>query len=173
MFSRGIAEDLAAPDRQPGALTIFQYPNFKPDKPDNLRQMAVVSASDLALLRTDAGLIIKVTDPLLSDSVCSYRLNPSPVPGAAWGFDRRDSWKKRFVAGGMQILDEAEFPFMCRTDIRKYYPSIQLDLLQESLLMSGCDRQAVARIFAVLKFWRQFYGLGGLPIWPGGLRRSQ
>ncbi len=168
MFSRGIAEDLdaRAPDCPPGALTIFQYPNFKPDNPDNLRQMAVASASDLALLRADAGLIIKVTDPLLSDSVCSYRLNPSAIPGTAWDFDRRDSWKKRFVAGGMQILDEAEFPFMCRTDIRKYYPSIQLDLLQESLLMNGCDPQAVARIFAVLKFWRRFYGLGGLPIGP-------
>ena len=65
MFSRDIAEDLAdrVPDRLPGALTIFQYPNFKPDNPDNLRQMAVASASDLALLRADAGLIIKVTDP--------------------------------------------------------------------------------------------------------------
>lgn len=106
MFSRGIAEDLTAraPDRLPGALTIFQYPNFKPDNPDNLRQMAVVSVPDLALLRADAGLIIKITDPLLSDNVCSYRLNSSLIPGAAWGFDRRGSWKKRFLAGGMQIL---------------------------------------------------------------------
>jgi len=35
--------------------------------------MAVASAPDLALLRADAGLIIKVTDALLSDSVCSHR----------------------------------------------------------------------------------------------------
>ncbi len=48
----------------------------------------------------------------------------------------------------------------------QYYPSIQLDLLQEALLMNGCDPQAVGRIFAVLKFWQQFYGLGGLPIGP-------
>ena len=32
--------------------------------------------------------------------------------------------------------------------------------------MNGCDPQAVARIFAVLKFWQQFYSLGGLPIGP-------
>ena len=128
--------------------------------------MAVVSAPDLALLRADAGLTIKVTDALLSDSVCSYRLNRSPKRGTAWGFDRRNSWMDRFVAGGIEILDKAEFPFMCRTDISKYYPSIQIDLLQESLLMNGCDAQVVARIFAVLKFWQAFWGLNGLPIGP-------
>ena len=128
--------------------------------------MAVVSAPDLALLKANAGLIIKITDALLSDSVCSYRRNPSPIPGTAWGFDRRNSWKDRFLAGGMEILHEAEFPFMCRTDISKYYPSIQIDLLQESLLMNACDAQAVARIFAVLKFWQEFYDLNGLPIEP-------
>jgi Reverse transcriptase (RNA-dependent DNA polymerase) len=128
--------------------------------------MAVASASDLSLLRADAGLIIKVTDPMLSDSVCSYRLDPWPIPGSAWAFDRRNSWKDRFVAGGIEILDKAEFPFMCRTDIRKYYPSIQIDLVRESLLMKGCDAQAVARIFEVIKFWQEFHGLSGLPIGP-------
>jgi hypothetical protein len=128
--------------------------------------MAVVSAPDLALLRTNAGSIIKVTDALLSDSVCSYRLNPSPIPGTTWGFDRRNSWKDRFLAGGMQILRKSEFPFMCRTDISKYYPSIQIDLLEESLLMNDCDPQAVARLFAVLKFWQKFCALNGLPIGP-------
>jgi hypothetical protein len=43
----------------PGALTLFQFPNFKPDKPDNLRQIAVVGALDLALLRADAGSIVR------------------------------------------------------------------------------------------------------------------
>jgi hypothetical protein len=128
--------------------------------------MAVVSAPDLALLRADAGMIIKVTDALLSDSVCSYRLNRSPIRGTAWGFDRRNSWKNRFVAGGIEILDKAEFPFMCRTDISKYYPSIQIDLLQQSLSTNCCDPQAVARIFAILKFWQEFCALGGLPIGP-------
>jgi hypothetical protein len=128
--------------------------------------MAILSAPDLALLRADAGMIIRVTDALLSDSVCSYRLNRSPIRGSAWGFDRRNLWKDRFVAGGMEILDKAEFPFMCRTDISKYYPSIQIDLLHQSLLTNGCDAQAVARIFASLKFWQEFCLLNGLPIGP-------
>jgi hypothetical protein len=128
--------------------------------------MAVLSAPDLAILRADAGLIIKVTDALLSESVCSYRLNRSTIRGAAWGFDRRNSWKDRFVAGGMEILDKAASPFMCRTDISKYYPSIQIERLQQALLMKGCDARAVARIFASLKFWQAFCGLGGLPIGP-------
>ena len=72
--------------------------------------MAVVSAPDLALLRANAGLIIKVTDALLSDSVCSYRLNRSPMRGTAWDFDSRNPWKNRFIAGGIEILDKAEFP---------------------------------------------------------------
>jgi hypothetical protein len=119
--------------------------------------MAVAGASDLVLLRAETGLIIKVTDLLLPDSVSSYRLEPSPIPGTAWGFDRRNSWRDRFVAGGIEILDKAEFPFMCRTDIRKYYPSIQIDLVRESLLMKGCDAQAV-RICAIVKFWQEFHG---------------
>jgi Reverse transcriptase (RNA-dependent DNA polymerase) len=126
--------------------------------------MTVVNAPDLAFLRADAGLIIKVTDALFSDNVCSYRLNRSPMRGTAWGFDSRNPWKNRFVADGIEILDKAEFPFMCRTDVSKYYPSIQIDLLQESLLMNGCDGQVVARIFAVLKFWQAFWDLNGLPI---------
>jgi hypothetical protein len=65
--------------------------------------MAVVSAPDLALLRGDAGLIITVTDALLSDSVCLYRLNRSPMRGTAWGFDGQNSWKDRFIVGGIEI----------------------------------------------------------------------
>jgi Reverse transcriptase (RNA-dependent DNA polymerase) len=163
-----LAKDLSARavDRPPDALTFFQYPNFKPDKPDNLRQMAILSAPDLALLRAEAGAIIKVTDALLSDNVCSYRLNRPPIRGVAWGFEPRNSWKNRFLAGGIEILDKAEFPFMCRTDISKYYPSIQIDFLQQALLTNGCDARAVARIFAILKFWQDFCRLDGLPIGP-------
>jgi hypothetical protein len=163
-----LAKDLSARavDRTPDALTFFQYPNFKPDKPDNLRQMAILSAPDLALLRAEAGAIIKVTDALLSDNVCSYRLNRSTIRGVAWGFEQRNSWKNRFLAGGIEILDKAEFPFMCRTDISKYYPSIQIDLLQQALSTNGCDARAVARIFAILKFWQDFCRLDGLPIGP-------
>jgi hypothetical protein len=128
--------------------------------------MAILSAPDLALLRAEAGAIMKVTDALLSDDVCSYRLNRSPIRGAAWGFEQRNSWKNRFVAGGIEILDKAEFPFMCRTDISKYYPSIQIDLLQQALSTNGCDARAVARIFAILKFWQDFCRLDGLPIGP-------
>lgn len=144
----------------------MKYPNFKPDKPDNLRQIALLSAPDLALLRADAGVIVKVTDALLSDSVCSYRLNRSRIRGTAWGFDRANSWKDRFLAGGMEILDKGKFPFMCRTDISKYYPSIQIDLLHESLMINDCNPQVVTRIFANLKFWQEFCGLNGLPIGP-------
>jgi len=144
----------------------LKYPNFKPDKPDNLRQIALLSAPDLALLRADAGVIVKVTDALLSDSVCSYRLNRSRIRGTAWGFDRANSWKDRFLAGGMEILDKGKFPFMCRTDISKYYPSIQIDLLHESLMINDCNPQVVTRIFANLKFWQEFCGLNGLPIGP-------
>ena len=112
-------------------------------------------------------MIIKVTDELLSDNVCSYRLDRSPIRGAAWGFlERKKSWRNQFLAGGIEILDKAEFPFMCRTDIRKYYPSIQTDLLQQALLTNGCDARAVARIFAMLKFWQDFCRLDGLPIGP-------
>ena len=102
-----------------------------------------------------------------SDSVCSYRLNLVPMPGILHGALTAEIHGKIGLSrAAWEILDEGEFPFMCRTDISKYYRSIQIDLLQESLLMNGCDAEAVARVLAVVKFWQEFCGLHGLPIGP-------
>ena len=128
--------------------------------------MAIVSAADLAVLRTDGGSIAKVTDPAISDRVCSYRLAPSASPNAAWAFrPRKEAWIA-FKEGGISVLDRGDLPYMCRTDITKFYPSICISLLQELLLERRCNTVAVRRVIRILEFWRTTDGLTGLPIGP-------
>jgi hypothetical protein len=125
--------------------------------------MAVASTADLALLRTDGGRIGTVTDPAISNRVCSYRLAPSANSSNAWAF-RKDGWKA-FAAGGINILDQGDLPFMCRTDITKFYPSVRTDRLRELLLKRGCNAAAVRRVIGILESW-QTDALSGLPIGP-------
>ncbi|MFI5353210.1 MAG: RNA-directed DNA polymerase, partial [Candidatus Binatales bacterium] len=130
--------------------------------------MAIASAADLALLRVNCGLIAQVTDPVISDRVCSYRLAPSANSKKAWAFrSSKESWKS-FTTGGIAILERAERPFMCRTDVTKFYPSICLDLLRGALLKRGCDASVVRRVTRVLESWGTLDGLPGLPIGPEG-----
>ena len=65
--------------------------------------MAIASPADLALLRLYAGRIAEVTDKLISDRVCSYRIAPRYDPDAAWTF-REGGWMK-FLNEGVTILE--------------------------------------------------------------------
>jgi hypothetical protein len=128
--------------------------------------MAVASPADLTLLRSYAGRIAEVTDKLISDRVCSYRIAPLYDPDAAWTFRPR-GWM-RFINDGVTILDQGETPFMCRTDVTRFYESIRIDILEQMLYECECDRASVERIMGVLRFWRELHGRDGLPIGPEG-----
>lgn len=126
--------------------------------------MAIASAFDLAFLRTDCGSIGRVTDQAISDRVYSYRLADQDAH-AAWTFRPGNSWKS-FCASGITTLHRGEHTHMSKTDIANYYPTIQIDLLQELLLRQRCDPAAVNRVIRTLRFWRQRDNLQGLPIGP-------
>jgi hypothetical protein len=128
--------------------------------------MAIAGIRDSVLLRLDAGPIGELTDPAISDRVCSYRLTPLQGSDDAWAFRKRQEGWRLFTEGGIAILDKGALPFMCRTDVTKYYPSVELDLLRELLLRQGCYEKAVRRIDCCFKFWQRFCGLKGLPIGP-------
>lgn len=128
--------------------------------------MAVASAADLALLRLFAGRIAEVTDRLISERVYSYRITPNPDPDAPWKFRAR-AWMA-FVNEGLTILDRGDSPFMCRTDVTRFYESIRTETLERTLYASKCDRASVEQIVAKLRFWREKYGKDGLPIGPEG-----
>jgi hypothetical protein len=153
-------------NRPPRELTFFPYPNYGADAPKKVRTMAVASPADLTLLRLSAGRIAEVTDKLISDRVCSYRIAPRYDLDAAWAF-RTGGWMK-FLNEGVAILDQGDTPFMCRTDVTRFYESIRIDVLEQMLYERGCDRASVGRIIAALRFWRDLHGRDGLPIGPEG-----
>jgi hypothetical protein len=169
-FLKPVASDLllstSSGNYLPSPLTLFPYPNYNPKIPRKLRTMAIASFVDLVFLRIDAGKIAEVTDAAISDRVCSSRLAPSAGSDEAWAFrSGMDAWKS-FTQGGIEILDQGLLPFMCRTDITKFYPSIDLGLLRELLLERRCNAHAVKRILQTLEYWRTACGLTGLPIGP-------
>jgi hypothetical protein len=55
---------------------------------------------------------------------------------------------------------------MCRTDIKSYYPSVDIDRLQSVLKASRCLRPAAFLILKMLRQWQLRDGLRGLPIGP-------
>ena len=135
-------------------------------RPKKVRTMAVASPADLTLLRLSAGRIAEVTDKLISDRVCSYRIAPRYDPDAAWTF-RTGGWMK-FLNEGVTILEQGDTPFMCRTDVTRFYESIRIDILEQMLYQGECDDASVARIIGALRFWRELHGRDGLPIGPEG-----
>ncbi|HLW72240.1 MAG TPA: RNA-directed DNA polymerase [Candidatus Binataceae bacterium] len=170
MFAQSFASQLAkrASSREytPNTLTLFPYPNYHPQYPNKLRVMAVASVADLALLRVDGGRLARVTDPTISDRVYSYRISSFGDAASAWTFrSSKEAWRA-FTEAGISVLDDDTRPFMCRTDVTKFYPSIRFDLLEDLLLRCRCNHKIVRRLLRTLEFWRDQTGLRGLPIGP-------
>ncbi len=157
-FIDELPADLLA--REPNALSFFPYPNT----PTKLRPMAVIDVRDLLILRVAAGRIASATDPILSPRVHSYRLSKKP-PG--WCFRSPKKSHDRFRRAAAKELLEDGLGAMCRTDVKTYYPSVRLDLLQACLMNWECNPEAIAVIVGLLSHWQARDGLSGLPIGPG------
>lgn len=147
----------------------FEYPDPSlycfpfPNTPAKLRSLAMVCASDLVRLRAAAGRIIKVTDPLVSDRVFSHRLQNKNGDHGTWTFKKLKNAHRLFRSKAVTLLRDVHSRVMCRTDVKRYYASIQADLLEAALLSHGCDVAAVALIIRCLNLWHQG-ALVGLPI---------
>lgn len=143
--------------RAPDSVELFPYPKSK----KKLRQLALLTPQDLALLRFVAGSLIGRVDAVLSDAVYSYRLGQTkPV----WEFKTR-AWRD-FTRQGIKIIRSLQYAGMCRTAVTSYYPSISLEILQERLEQIGCNRSCIAFVMGALTAYnRQILGLG-LPIGP-------
>jgi hypothetical protein len=55
---------------------------------------------------------------------------------------------------------------MCQTDIHRFFPSINLEVMDRLLTKWGCDPSAVVYILEVLRYWHTWQQLQGLPIGP-------
>lgn len=146
-------------DREPHPLVLFPYPNG----PDKLRWFALVHPEDAVVLRAAAGRVAATTDPLLSSRACAYRLRTRPP---AWRFRSHKKAHERYRRMAVRLLREGQASAMCSTDVRRYYPSIDLGLLASSLAGCGCDPLAVSLLQRLLDRWQDRDGLPGLPVGP-------
>jgi hypothetical protein len=115
------------------------------------------------MLRTAIGRIIEKTDSLISNRVFSYRLAPvrRDLP---WRFkSSKESWYG-FRDRTVELLKTNRYKILCQTDVRQYFPSIDLKALEDLLRRHSCDSIAVGQIFYTLEYWRRANGLNGLPI---------
>jgi len=158
-----VADDLQsyypAAAYEPGPLLSFPYPKSS----TNLRWLHVACPEELIVLRAAAGHVVQLTDPLLSRRVCSNRLGHRY---RCWRFrDQKKAWWK-FINRGVYLLDGRRHSAMYRTDVKGYYPSVDLGRLGSLLEECGCLVPAAVLILKILQKWQLRDGLQGLPIGP-------
>jgi hypothetical protein len=164
-FSKLFAAELAdrAQRYRPADLLIFPYPKFVSGAAPDTRNITVLQFADVLMLRTAVGRIIEKTDSLISNRVFSYRLEPirRDLP---WRFkSSKESWYG-FIGQTVELLKTKRYQILCQTDVRQYFPSIDLRALEDLLRRHDCDSIAVGQIFNTLDYWRRSNGLNGLPI---------
>jgi hypothetical protein len=148
---------------RPANLLIFPYPKIVSGAPPATRNIAVLQFADVLLLRTAVGRVIEKTDSLISDRVFSYRLAPirRDLP---WRFkSSRESWYS-FIGQTVELLKTKRYQNSCQTDVKQYFPSINIKALEDLLRRHACDSIATSQIFNTLECWHRSDGLNGLPV---------
>ena len=149
---------------RPGNLLKFQYPNFNPDFPGKVRRFAIAQPIDQQILRHQVGRMIGKLDSVLSDRVCSFRLDGKSMKYLPWAFhSKQESWKN-LTDRSIAALGSGRYSLLCRTDVRNYYPTVNREILEKVLRDHSCEISAVRRIVQVLEYWQRVEGLDGLPI---------
>jgi hypothetical protein len=149
---------------RPDKLLSFQYPNFSPDFPDKVRSFAVAQPLDQLILRHDVGRIVEKIESILSDRVCSFRVDFGCGTNLPWALIRKKHCWNNLRSRSIEVLRAGRHRIMCRTDVRSYYPSVNLERLEKLLRDHSCDASAVRRIIHVLEYWQRTEGLKGLPV---------
>jgi reverse transcriptase-like protein len=163
LFATDAARTMSA-SCQPDKLLKFQYPNFNPNLPGKVRRFAIAQPIDQLILRYEAGRIVEKLDSILSDRVCSFRLDGKSKEYLPWTFhSKQESWQN-LTNRSIAVLRGGRYSIMCRTDVRNYYPSVKTEILEKLLRDLSCETSAVRRILQVLEYWQRVEGLNGLPI---------
>jgi len=158
------AEDVARQFRReaarPDPIRFFAYPKGN----GSFRSLCLPSVKDLVLLRAAAGYMALATERALADipSVYSGRLARG-VPD--WRF--RAKPYERFRKDAAKRAKQWGCQLMVRTDVRSYYPSIDIARLAVYLLADlRCRYGPTAFYLERILHWQQRQGLKGLPVGP-------
>ena len=160
--SAAVAEDLQtypAAAEEPGLLLPFPYPKSS----SSLRWLSVAGPEEPIVLRAAAGHVVRSTDRLLSPRVYSNRLDRRY---RCWRFrNQKKAWWK-FINRGVRLLDGRRHSAMYRTDVKGYYPSVDVERLRSLLEECECLVPAAVLILKIFREWQLRDGLQGLPIGP-------
>ena len=129
-----------------------------------MRRFSIAQPLDQLILRHDVGRIIEKLDSILSDRVCSYRLDSNSPKYLPWTLKHKKECWQNWIDRSIALLRTGRHSIMCQTDVAQYYPTVRTSILERLLCDNSCDASAVQRIVHVLRCWQQVEGLEGLPI---------
>jgi hypothetical protein len=89
---------------QPDKLLTFLYPNFHPDFPGKVRRFAVAQPVDQLILRYEVGRIVEKIDSIISDRVCSFRLDGNSRKYLPWAFKNSKESRQRLRDRSIEVL---------------------------------------------------------------------
>lgn len=148
------SDDLNSP--KVDTLSSFPYPKLA-----GVRDMTQISLVDRLVLRAVVARVGEATDRTLSPRMYANRL---ATTGARWALRNYPEAYAAFHQDQIDSLEEHRWRYTLITDLQRFYPSINRDLLAEELRARSGDAEAIATLGEMLAVWQDRDGLRGLPI---------
>lgn len=129
-----------------------------------LRSMVYADPIDEAIYRSAVGAIAAAVDFALGPEVESYRLRRLHPTWELRSWRYGDTSRRRAIR---DFAYSEEFAAIGKVDIKDYYGSIDLEVLNQVLSSEfGCDVDDVARLHELLLDWQTTWNVRGVPVGP-------
>lgn len=132
----------------------FPYPKGN----GRTREFSLLSPTDLVISRALAGALVERTDVLLPAHVYSGRLAQPPP---RWRFQSPKHAHRALREAAARLV--REHGRMITLDVTRYFPSLRIEELRQSLLGWGCPPWAVEHLTMLLYFWNDD-AMRGIPV---------
>lgn len=139
-----------------GKLSSFPYPKLV-----GIRDMTQITVIDRLVLRAIVARIGGDTDRTLGPRMYANRL---ATTGPNWALRDYPAAYAAFHQGQIDSLEQHGWQYTLITDLRRFYPSINRDLLAEELRARSTDAEAIGTLCEMLAVWQDRDGLHGLPV---------
>ncbi|MEV6479375.1 RNA-directed DNA polymerase [Streptomyces sp. NPDC051576] len=150
-YRQEILEHLSSPHCGPNRVEIIEHPK----DPISVRPLARFDIRDRLTYESLVAEASATIDPLISESVFSYRANRSQVHSVNDWLEWRSQARK--------ILASAPNLMMARTDVVSFYENIDIDVLKLDLAKGGIDEPLLGQLYHFLQRFQQQSQAWGLP----------
>ncbi|MBI2169701.1 MAG: RNA-directed DNA polymerase [Actinobacteria bacterium] len=154
-----VSAELVAARLSAAPLWADHFPMRKTD--GTLRQFTVLDHLDPYAYRYRVGQAIAPLDHRLGAGVLSYRMSSRPPDWTTTDFRRISKAREQRTRG---LLSESAATGLALWDVRTYFPSIDADLLLDSLLDAHVGAKSARAIVEFVKRSSAHTGIPGLPV---------